>query len=94
MKNQNWFKIKLQPEDYITEQGKTKTKVGIQDVLNGVVKAKYLPPMINKVARYISREDNACQGKSKGAERACRRFYVTARIVKQFLEDELNEVKQ
>ena len=94
MKNQNWSKINLRPEDYITEAGVAKTRAGLQDVLNGTVKAKYLPAMIKKVGRYISREDDKCsQAKSKGAERACRRYYVAARLVKKFLEDELNEVQ-
>lgn len=94
MKSQNWFKVKLDPKDYIQKNGKAFKRAGIRDVLEGNVKGKYLPPMIAKVSRYINREDITCnKAKSRGAERACRRYYVTARVVRQFLEDELNEIQ-
>lgn len=98
MKAGNWFKVRLNPDGTVTGfgdfSGKTGPQyVGIQNVLNGETTAKVLPPMINKVGRYISRESNACSGARGGALRACKRYYVAARIVKKFLEDQLDEVK-
>ena len=91
--NGNLFKIGLQPEDYIKDGSVMRKKAGLQNVVNGQVKAKYLPAMINKVGRYISREDQQCGNAKGGAKRACKRYYVAARLVKKFLEDELNEVQ-
>lgn len=79
----NWFKVQ-------TPDG----KVGLLDVKAGRATAGDLPEMIDKVSRYIDREDNACGGfKNKGRERSCRRYYAAARIVRQYLADALMEAK-